>query len=439
MKKDLLYVDGVAICVITLNTIIVGSGAAGLNAADRLFSFGQKDIAIVTEDMNMGTSRNTGSDKQTYYKMMSAGSVGDSVEQMAKNLFAGGSMDGDIALVEASSSTHCFFHLVDIGVRFPHNRYGEYVGYKTDNDLLQRATSLGPLTSKIMTQKLEDQIKQKGINIFDGFQVIGILTKNKKQAIGIICLNLNDLKNINNRYVVFNCTNIIFATGGPGCLYQNSVYPAGQTGSTGIAFEAGVKGKNLTEWQYGITSTKFRWCLSGSYHQVLPRYISTDVNGDDEREFLFDYFPSEKKLLNALFLKGYQWPFDVCKIENYGSSLLDILVYNETVIKGRRVFLDYSKNPGCKEKLNFSLLASESYEYLKHSGVLFGAPIDRLAHMNPSAIELFKSNGIDIKNEYLEIAVCAQHNNGGLKTDIWWQTNLLNFLAVGEVAGIHGN
>lgn len=47
------------------NTVVVGSGAAGFSAADRLYRFGQKDIAVVTENLYAGTSRNTGSDKQT--------------------------------------------------------------------------------------------------------------------------------------------------------------------------------------------------------------------------------------------------------------------------------------------------------------------------------------------------------------------------------------
>ena len=51
------------------NTIIVGTGAAGLNAAVTLHKLGQKNIALITEGRYMGTSRNTGSDKQTYYKM----------------------------------------------------------------------------------------------------------------------------------------------------------------------------------------------------------------------------------------------------------------------------------------------------------------------------------------------------------------------------------
>ena len=69
-----------------LNTVIVGSGAAGFNAADQLWSLGQRDIAIVTDHVKAGTSRNTGSDKQTYYKLTLAGEEPDSVGEMAKTL-----------------------------------------------------------------------------------------------------------------------------------------------------------------------------------------------------------------------------------------------------------------------------------------------------------------------------------------------------------------
>ena len=38
-------------------------------------------------------------------------------------------------------------------------------------------------------------------------------------------------------------------------------------------------------------------------------------------------------------------------------------------------------------------------------GALFGRPIDRLAHMNQPAIDLYRSHGIDLASGYLEIAV----------------------------------
>lgn len=143
---------------ITCNTVIIGTGAAGYNAADSLWALGQKDIIIVTENKYWGTSRNAGSDKQTYYKLSLCGSEGDSPRQLAQTFFHGGAMDGDIALCEAALSVPSFFKLIGLGVPFPKNRYGEYVGYKTDHDPFSRGTSVGPYTSKMMTEKLEASV-----------------------------------------------------------------------------------------------------------------------------------------------------------------------------------------------------------------------------------------------------------------------------------------
>ena len=111
-----------------VNTCIVGSGAAGFNAADRLWQYGQKDILLISEDIKAGTSRNTGSDKQTYYKLTLSSDTPDSIYEMAGTLFDGKCVDGDIALCEAALSVPSFLRLVELGVPFPVNRYGEYVG-----------------------------------------------------------------------------------------------------------------------------------------------------------------------------------------------------------------------------------------------------------------------------------------------------------------------
>lgn len=436
MNKETIKIKNYNIDVYSMNTVVVGTGAAGFNAADRLWNYGQKDIAIVTEGINMGTSRNTGSDKQTYYKLTLAGDGDDSIFAMAKNLFEGGCMHGDLALCEAALSAQGFYKLAEIGVPFPHNRYGEYIGYKTDHDPRQRATSAGPLTSKFMTEKLEIQVNNKGIKIFDKHKVIGFITKDG-ECKGLLTLNKEEAENPDKMFTLFNCTNVIFATGGPAGLYTCSVFPESQTGSSGLMFEAGAKGRNLTEWQYGIASTKFRWNLSGTYQQVIPRYISTDKDGNDPKEFLDEYYPNSTLMLDGIFLKGYQWPFDPRKIENYASSLIDILVYNEIQVKGRRVWLDFLNNPTAL-KDDFSNLGEESYTYLKNSNALFGTPIERLAKMNQPAIDLYKEHNIDLTKEMLEIAVCAQHNNGGIAVNCWWETDVKHLFVAGEAAGTHG-
>ena len=129
---------------IVCGTAVVGSGAAGYSAALRLWQYGQRDILLLTENRMAGTSRNTGSDKQTYYKLTLSGDEPDSVGEMARTLFQGGCVDGDIALCEAALSAQGFLRLVELGVPFPRDRYGQFVGYKTDHDPRRRPPAWGP-------------------------------------------------------------------------------------------------------------------------------------------------------------------------------------------------------------------------------------------------------------------------------------------------------
>lgn len=423
---------GKKVTIVSKNTIVVGTGASGFNAADRLYNYGQHDIAMVTDHINAGTSRNTGSDKQTYYKLTLSGGDADSVLAMAENLHAGGCVDGEHALCEAALSASSFLKLCDLGVPFPVNRYGEYIGYKTDHDPRRRATSVGPYTSKRMTEGLEAAVKAKNIAIYDHCQVVSLLTKGDTIQ-GLVCL---DLSKKEPEYIVFNATNVIFATGGPAGLYADSVFPFGHYGATGLALDKGVMGKNLTEWQFGLASVRPRWNVSGTYMQVLPKFISTDQEGNDPREFLLEFFQDTGDMLSKVFLKGYQWPFDCRKVDD-GSSIIDILVYMETYLKGRRIFLDFRANPMDKD-VDFASLSGEAYEYLSKATATFGKPIDRLQHMNQPAVDFYLDKGVDLTKEPLEVALCAQHNNGGLSIDRWWQSNVKGFFVVGEAAASHG-
>ena len=433
MEHEIFTTGAYTAKVYRCNTAVVGSGAAGFNAADRLWQLGQHDIVLVTENRAGGTSRNTVSDKQTYHKLTLSGGEPDSVREMADTLFAGRCVDGDLALCEAALSSQCFLKLVELGVPFPRNRYGEYIGYKTDHDPRRRATSVGPYTSKQMTECLEAAVQAKGVPMLDKTQVIKILT-NGGTVCGLLCLNVT-AQNDADRFVLIRCKNVIWATGGPAGMYADSVYPFSQYGATGLALEAGAKGKNLTEWQYGLASVAPRWNVSGTYMQVLPRVYSAAADGSDEREFLMDFFTDAHDMLSKLFLKGYQWPFDVRKVAD-GSSIIDILVYLETC-KGRKVYLDYRTNPADGE-FSYDDLLPEAHEYLTRAGACFGTPIERLAHMNQPAIDFYRDKGVDLYTQPLEIALCAQHNNGGIGIDCWWQTDVKGLFAVGEAAASHG-
>jgi len=440
-----ITLDGKSLPVHSVNTLVIGSGAAGLNAALQVFDQGCKDVLILTEQWEAGTSRNAGSDKQTYYKLALAGRAPDSPLDMAGDLFSGKCMHGDIALIEAHHSPQAFFNLVRHRVPFPHDRYGGYVGFRTDHDTRSRGTSAGPLTSRYMCECLGRAVRDKGIPVLDGHVAVALLCdrddRGRRCVCGVVAVDRSRQTDASFGFVLLNAVNVVLATGGPGGMYESSVYPVSQTGSTGLALAVGAVAQNLTESQFGLASIHVRWNVSGSYQQVIPRYVSTDPDGGDEQEFLADQFPDLRSLAGAIFRKGYQWPFDVEKVANHGSSLIDVLVFRETVERGRRVYLDYTRNPGhapTGEAFSLDGLDDEAATYLRRSSAWLPTPIERLQAMNPQAVELYASHDIDLSRDRLEIAVCAQHSNGGLRADLWWESNLKHLFPVGEVNGSHG-
>ena len=452
MNKKNIRVKGRTVAVIATNTIIVGAGAAGMNCAVQLVRcWRHKGIAdpagkllIVTGQLDQGASRLSGSDKQTYYKMGTSPRVSDTAEDFAKTLTAFGCCHGDHALIEGIGSLRGFYNLVDAGVPFPHDPFGAFIGYKTDHDPYERATSAGPKTSRFMSHCLQQEATRMGVQIIDEHPVVKFITAGAaedRRIVAMVCIDRRRLGEQDLGLTVFVAENWVLAGGGPGNIYQTTVYPRGQIGLHGPALEAGLEACNLTESQFGLASIKFRWNVSGTYMQVVPRIFSTDADGRDEREFLTEYFDDMPTMASNIFLKGYQWPFDAGRIVDHQSSLIDMAVHQETVIRGRRVWMDFLRNPVGKAgwaAFDINAMSPEAMDYLQKTGALQATPIERLEHMNPPAIAIYTENGIDLRSEPLEIAVCAQHNNGGFAVDKWWQSNLRHTFVIGEMAGTHG-
>ena len=424
MTQTSIKIPGLRLPTCLLDTLVIGSGCAGYNAADCLFELERRDIAVLTDGKDRGTSRNAGSDKQTYYKLSLGGDAPDSVPQMAADLFAGGGMHGDHTLAMAAGSAECFYKLARLGVPFPANEYGEYVGYQTDHDRTARATSAGPLTSKYMTEALEQSVLSRGVRLFDNMMAVKLLVRENRLQ-GVLALDLTRLDSPNHGLTLFCVNHAVMATGGPAGVYRRVVYPESQSGMTGMALEAGAAAENLAHWQYGLASTKFRWNVSGTYQQVIPRYVSI---GSDGRES--EFLPRELAF-DMIFRKGYEWPYDPSK----PSSQIDQLVYREIHENNRHVFLDYRTDPA---GLDLNALGGEARAYLARSGALLPTPIARLEKMNPQAIQLYFDHGIDLCRDLLEIDVCAQHCNGGIAVDGHWQSGVRGLYAAGEAAGTFG-
>ena len=103
------------------NTAVVGTGAAGYNAADRLWQLGPAGHPHRDgEPSGAGTSRNTGSDKQTYYKLTLSGGDADSVREMARDaLLRASAWTATTPCARRRSSAQGFLKLCGAGRSFP--------------------------------------------------------------------------------------------------------------------------------------------------------------------------------------------------------------------------------------------------------------------------------------------------------------------------------
>lgn len=437
--SDLIEVAGLRMPLYRADCLIIGSGAAGLRAAVEL---ARRDVAVAVASQSAwgGTSACSGSDKQTIHTANTA-DRGDDFRALAGAIAAGGAMDADTAYIEAVGSVRSMASLQYLGLPLPQDPLGGTLRYQTDHDEVGRATSCGPRTSRLMVKVLAQEAIRLGVPIHNQTTVLRLLVEGDHLH-GTICAR-PQARSAGNPYglCLFSAKIAVLAGGGPGELYRDSVYPNGCFGTLGLAVEAGLDLVNLTESQFGIGTRRegFPWNLSGTYVQAMPHIYSVDADGQ-EYHFLSGYYRTTQELASNIFRKGYQWPFHATRMLDFGSSLVDLAIARETAA-GRRVFMDFNRNPlPVVGDVDFGLdrLDPDVRAYLGAAGAVQNLPIDRLRHMNPLSIELYRRYKIDIATTPLEFAVNNQHMNGGVAVDIWGRSSHPALYAVGEAAGTHG-
>lgn len=440
-SSECMELSGTQVPIYRCEALVLGSGAAGMRAAVESHRRGI-DVLVASTGLYSGTSACSGSDKQTLYTA-STDFKGDNFVKYAESLCSGGAMDFSTAYIEAVGSNDAVGGLQFMGLPLPHDDRGAILRYQTDHDEAGRATSCGPRTSKLMVKVLFEEALTLGIRILPGTSGIRIVketVEEEERICGLICLHRDETRN-DYGLIFIQCEHLIIATGGPGELYRDSVYPHHCYGGLGLALEAGIELCNVTESQFGIGTprTKFPWNLSGTYVQVMPRVYSVDEDGN-EIHFLKRYYRTTREMVCNTFRKGYQWPFHSTRMLDYRSSLFDLAVFLECQA-GRKVYLDFLRNPEpVNEGEAFSLddLDSDVRSYLENNEALYELPIDRLRRMNPLAIELYRMHGTDVREEPLEFTMNNQHMNGGILIDDWGKTSLSGCYAIGEAAGSHG-
>lgn len=293
-----------------------------------------------------------------------------------------------------------------------------------------RATSVGPLTSRAMTEALERSALQRGARLCDRMQVVRLIVE-AGRVHGLLALDLDRLGEEDHGLTLFLTPFVVLCTGRAGPGLRADGLSALPDRVHGAALLAGAQGCNLNHWQYGIASTAFRWNLSGSYQQVLPRYVSVDAQGV-EREFLPGALAARRAPCAWSSARGTSGPLTAPARRSPPRWTLRSTARRRSWAGActwttRRTRGIFRRGHG-----------AEAREYLERSRALAPTPIERLRRMNPQAIALYRSHGIDLARDRLEIAVCAQHHNGGLAVDAHWQTSVEGLYAAGESAGTFG-
>ena len=227
---------------------------------------------------------------------------------------------------------------------------------------------------------------------------------------------------------------VVLATGGAGAAFAVNVFPDDCTGDGyALAYRAGAQLVNLEFIQIGLSSVKTKLACSGSMMRASPRLVN-----DRDEEFLSHYFAPDTpmpQIYNVLFTKGASWPVSL----EEPSHRIDIAVERERAA-GRRVFLDFSRNPDSLDWEALDLAILRWYRQVKgvdlDDPALHQSPLHRLEAINPQSVAWLRERGIDLEaGERVEIAPAIQHFQGGVKIRIHGETTLPGLYAAGEVAG----
>ncbi len=361
--------------VLEFDTVIIGSGLAGLTAAYYSSQFGS--VAIVTKSQ-LDTSN-------SYYAQGGIAAVishEDSPEQHIQDtLTAGrGLCDLDAVKVLVNEGRERVFNLIEMGMAFDRQN-GEFVlGLEGGHSKRRILHAGGDATGKELTCFFLQKVKeQPSVKPFEYHAVVKLL-KNNGEIVGAQAFDFKTGKN-----VIFKSKAVILATGGLSRVFERSTNPHTATGDgVAMAYEAGAKIADLEFIQFHP---------SALYIPGKDAYlISEAVRGEGAW------------LLNE---KGERFMKDIHPLAELAPR--DVVAYS--------IFRQIQKSG-----INYIWLS------LKH---LDAEKIKkRFYHIYIHLKEL----GFDLTKDMLPVSPAAHYMVGGVRTNLDAETNIKGLFVCGEAA-----
>ena len=361
--------------VLEFDTVVIGSGLAGLSAAYHSSKYGQ--VAIVTKSQ-LDTSN-------SYYAqggIAAAISEDDSPElHLHDTITAGrGLCDVDAVKVLVKEGRERVLELIDMGMSFDKIE-GKYVlGLEGGHNKRRILHAGGDATGKELTCFMLQKAKeQPTVQAFEYMAAVKLLQKNN-QILGVQAYDFTRQKN-----VVFKAKAVILATGGLSRVFARSTNPHTATGEgIALAYEAGAKIADM------------------EFIQFHPSAL---------------FIPGKEAYLISEAVRGEgAWLLD----ENGNRFMKDIHPLAELAPRDVVAYSIFRQIQKSKENCIYLSLKHLNKEKIKK----------RFHHIDLH----LKEFGFDLTSDLLPVAPAAHYMVGGIRTNLNAETNISGLFVCGEAA-----
>ena len=374
--------------MIHFDTIIVGSGLAGLNVALRLANSNQRVLIVTKKNM---------AECNSYYAQGGIAAViatDDSIDNHVHDTMVAGAYLSDEHKVRKilSKAPDAIDWLVSKGVDFTLDDNKEFHLTKEGGHSYRRILHVDDATGAEIVNKLIQQVNDNpNIVVLENHIAVDLILGSKLGLIDNKCYGIYVFDTVKNKVDTFAANQVVLATGGAGKVYLYTTNPDIATGDgVAIAYRAGCEIIDMEFIQFHPT------CL---YHEKAKSFlISEAVRGEG----------GILKLPN-----GYRFMQDHD----------DRLELAPRDIVARAIDYEMKKHGLDCVYLDISYKSS-----------------DFIKNHFPNIYAKCLLLGIDITQDPIPVVPAAHYSCGGIKTDLNGQTDIIGLYAVGECAytAFHG-
>lgn len=361
--------------VLEFDTVVIGSGLAGLTTALYASQYGK--VAIITK---------SGLDISNSYNAQGgiAAAIGedDSLELHAlDSMDAGrGLCDEDAMKVLVDEGRDCVSDLIKMGMPFDNSEGKIILGLEGGHSKRRILHAEGDATGKVLTRFMLKRIKEKGnIYAFENTTVVDLLVSDN------VCSGVKALEFKTRKNMIFKAKGVVIATGGLARIYSRTTNPHTATGDGyALGFQAGAQLADMEFIQFHPTALHLE--------DKDAFLISEAVRGEGA------YLVNEN---GERFLTGIHKLAELAP-----RDIVSFAIFKEIQkSKSQHVFLSLKHLDAVKIKNRFSHIYRKLKEF-----------------------------GLDLTKDSIPVAPAAHYTVGGIKTDLHGQTSVGNLFAAGEVA-----